>query len=77
MSEQRGEIDPPMPQDLRTLIAIVVWGSTLPGPTAVLYERLPQIQQYLQAHEKVDTDRKTAPEVAADVVRLAQSAAGW
>ena len=32
---------------------------------------------YLQAHEKIDTDRKTAPEVAAEVVRLAQSAAGW
>ena len=32
---------------------------------------------YVQAHEKVDTDRKDAPQVAAEVVRLAQSAAGW
>jgi len=32
---------------------------------------------YLQAHEKVDTDRKTAADVAAEVVRLAQSGAGW
>ena len=40
----------------------------------LLKEREPA---YLQAHEKVDTDRKTAPQVAADVVRLAQSGAGW
>jgi shikimate kinase len=32
---------------------------------------------YAQAHEKIDTDRKTAAQVAADVVRLAQTMAGW
>jgi shikimate kinase len=32
---------------------------------------------YLQAHEKIDTDKKTAAQVAADVVRLAQIKAGW
>ncbi len=32
---------------------------------------------YLQAHAKIDTDRKTAQQVAAEVVRLAQSSAGW
>lgn len=32
---------------------------------------------YALAHEKVDTDRKTAAQVAADVVRLAQTMAGW
>lgn len=32
---------------------------------------------YQQADETVDTDRKTAAQVAADVVSLAQRAAGW
>ena len=32
---------------------------------------------YALAHEKLDTDRKTAAQVAADVVRLAQTKAGW
>jgi shikimate kinase len=32
---------------------------------------------YAQAHEKIDTDKKTAAQVAADVVRLAQTKAGW
>ncbi|HXQ28980.1 MAG TPA: shikimate kinase [Gemmatimonadales bacterium] len=32
---------------------------------------------YQQADETVDTDRKTAVQVAAEVVRLAQKAAGW
>jgi shikimate kinase len=32
---------------------------------------------YQQADETVDTDRKTVAQVAAEVVRLAQRAAGW
>ena len=32
---------------------------------------------YAQAHEKIDTDRKTPAQVATDVVRLAQTMAGW
>ena len=32
---------------------------------------------YAQAHAKVETDRKTAEQVAAEVVRLAQTSAGW
>jgi len=32
---------------------------------------------YALAHEKLDTDRKTAAQVAAEVVRLAQTMAGW
>jgi hypothetical protein len=40
----------------------------------LLKEREPA---YLQAHEQVDTDRKSASQVAAEVVRLAQSIAGW
>jgi len=32
---------------------------------------------YVQAHEKIDTDKKTAAQVAAEVVRLAQTMAGW
>jgi shikimate kinase len=32
---------------------------------------------YAQAHEKVETDRKTAAQVAAEVVRLAKTKAGW
>ncbi len=32
---------------------------------------------YLQADAKVETDRKTAEQVAAEVVRLAQTSAGW
>jgi shikimate kinase len=32
---------------------------------------------YQQANETVDTDRKTAAQVALDVVRLAQRVAGW
>lgn len=32
---------------------------------------------YALAHEKIDTDRRTAAQVAADVVRLAQTMAGW
>ena len=41
---------------------------------ALLKERAPY---YEQADETVDTDRKTAAQVAAEVVRLAQKAAGW
>ena len=40
-----------MPQDVRALVAIVVWGSTLPGPAGVLADRLTQVQQYLQKFE--------------------------
>jgi shikimate kinase len=32
---------------------------------------------YLQAHDKIDTDKKTAAKVASEVVRLAQTMAGW
>ena len=32
---------------------------------------------YVQAHAKVETDRKTAEQVVAEVVRLAQTSAGW
>jgi shikimate kinase len=32
---------------------------------------------YALAHDKIDTDKKTAAQVAADVVRLAQTMAGW
>jgi shikimate kinase len=32
---------------------------------------------YALAHETIDTDRKTPAQVAADVVRLAQTKAGW
>jgi shikimate kinase len=32
---------------------------------------------YAQAHDKIDTDRKTAAQVAAEVVRLAKTKAGW
>jgi shikimate kinase len=32
---------------------------------------------YLQAHDKIDTDKKTAARVASEVVRLAQTMAGW
>ncbi len=32
---------------------------------------------YLRADAKVETDRKTAEQVAAEVVRLAQTSAGW
>ena len=32
---------------------------------------------YLKAHTQLDTERKTAEEVAREVVRLAQSSAGW
>jgi shikimate kinase len=32
---------------------------------------------YMRANANVDTDRKTANQVAADVVRLAQTNAGW
>ena len=32
---------------------------------------------YVQAHEKIDTDKRTAAQVAAEVVRLAQTMAGW
>ena len=32
---------------------------------------------YAQAHQKIDTDKKTAAQVAAEVVRLAQIMAGW
>ena len=33
--------------------------------------------QYGEAHVAVDTDRRTAQQVAIEVVRLAQSSAGW
>ena len=32
---------------------------------------------YAQAHDMLDTDRKTPAQVAAEVVRLAQTRAGW
>jgi len=32
---------------------------------------------YKEAHAEVDADRKTPPQVASEVVRLAQSSAGW
>jgi shikimate kinase len=32
---------------------------------------------YLKAHAKLDTDRHAAEQVASEVVRLAQSSAGW
>jgi shikimate kinase len=41
---------------------------------ALIKEREPF---YSQADTKVETDRKTADEVAAEVVRLAQTGAGW
>jgi shikimate kinase len=41
---------------------------------AIIKEREPF---YSQADAKVETDRKTADEVVAEVVRLAQTSAGW
>jgi len=32
---------------------------------------------YLKAHTQLDTERKTAEAVALEVVRLAQTTAGW
>ncbi len=32
---------------------------------------------YRSAHAQVETDRKSPPQVANEVVRLAQSSAGW
>jgi hypothetical protein len=43
-------IEPTAP-DVRALIAMIVWGSTVPSATATLVDRLPQIQRYLLAHE--------------------------
>lgn len=40
----------------------------------LLKEREPA---YLEADAKIDTDRKTAAQVAGEVVKLAQTAAGW
>jgi shikimate kinase len=40
----------------------------------LLKEREPA---YLKADEKIDTDRKTAAQVTTEVVRLAQTRAGW
>lgn len=40
----------------------------------LLKEREPA---YLKADEKIDTDRKTPAQVATEVVRLAQTKAGW
>ena len=44
--------------------------------------RMRQLQKerepfYRAAHAAVDTDRKSAPQIANEVVRLAQSSAGW
>jgi shikimate kinase len=44
--------------------------------------RMRQLQKerdpfYRNAHAQVDTDRKSPPQVAGEVVRLAQSSAGW
>ena len=44
--------------------------------------RMRQLQKerepfFREAHAQVDTDRKTPPQVASEVVRLAQSSAGW
>ena len=44
--------------------------------------RMRQLQKerepfYRSAHAEVDADRKSAPEVVREVVRLAQSSAGW
>ena len=41
---------------------------------ALIKEREPF---YAQADAKVETDRKSAEEVATEVVRLAQTSAGW
>ena len=45
-------------------------------------ERMRQLQRerepfYRNAHAQLDADRKSAPQVASEVVRLAQSSAGW
>jgi shikimate kinase len=44
--------------------------------------RMRQLQRerepfYKDAHAQIDTDRKAAAQVASEVVRLAQSSAGW
>ena len=44
--------------------------------------RMRQLQKerepfYRSAHAEVDADRKSAPEVVSEVIRLAQSSAGW
>jgi shikimate kinase len=44
--------------------------------------RIRQLQRerepfFKEAHAEVDADRKTPPQVASEVVRLAQSSAGW
>jgi shikimate kinase len=48
------------------------------GPAERMRQLLKEREaSYALAHEKLDTDRKTAAQVAADVVRLAQTMAGW
>jgi len=52
----------------------------LSGEDPVARMRLLQRERdefYRSAHAQVDTDRKSAPQVANEVVRLAQSSAGW
>src|SRR5260370_26767491 len=50
------------------------------GEDPVARMRQPQKERqpfYQEAHAQVDTDRKTPQQVAHEVVRLAQSSAGW
>ena len=53
---------------------MLIGGDPVEGMRQLLKERE---AAYLQADAKVDADRQTAAEVATEVVRLAQSAAGW
>ena len=53
---------------------LLIAGDPVEGMRQLLNERE---AVYLQADAKVDTDRQTAAEVATEVVRLAESAAGW
>ena len=53
---------------------LLIGGDPVEGMRQLLKERE---AAYLQADAKVDADRQTAAEVATEVVRLAQSAAGW
>ncbi|HZI22272.1 MAG TPA: shikimate kinase [Gemmatimonadales bacterium] len=47
-------------------------------PVARMRQLLKEREQfYRNAHAQVETDRRTPPQVASEVVRLAQSSAGW
>src|SRR5439155_2189552 len=50
--ERQLRLDPPIQQDVRALVAMIVWGATAPDPAAALAERLSALQQYLQKYEK-------------------------